>query len=265
MICLWLSGAAFALPSPTAAQFQVPVRPAVGENYNVEIMGGLWKPAIDLVISSSSLGIEGTDVDLEADLGVEKARFREYRAVLRPGRKHKFRIQYLPIRYTAEAVLKRDVIFNGTRLPISLPIESKFEWHAWRFGYEYDFVYRSRGFVGFIAEVKYTDVKVTLESPLAVEFARAQVPIPALGGIARGYVTENTAITFEITGFKIPERLDLATEGRYVDWDVYGTANFSNNFGLQVGYRSIDVTYLIESDAGDLKLKGLYFAAVTRF
>jgi hypothetical protein len=51
----------------------------------------------------------------------------------------------------------------------------------------------------------------------------------------------------------------------YIDWDTYGTVNFSNNFGAQVGYRSLDVNYTIERDFGDMALRGLYFNAVARF
>ena len=42
------------------------------------------------------------------------------------------------------------------------------------FGYEYDFVVKNRGFVGFVLEAKYTDVQVQLASPIASEFAHAR-------------------------------------------------------------------------------------------
>ena len=53
-------------------------------------------------------------------------------------------------------------------------MNSRFEWKDWRFGLEYDFLYGSRGYLGFIAEAKYTDVEVDLTSPLASEFTKAQ-------------------------------------------------------------------------------------------
>ena len=33
----------------------------------------------------------------------------------------------------------------------------------------------------------------------------------------------------------------------------------------ELGYRSFDVLYKVEKDAGDLKLKGLYLGGVVRF
>ena len=79
--------------------------------------------------------------------------------MLRPAKKHKFRFEYTPIKYQAETVLNRDIIFNGIEFPVSIPIESEVIWRAYRFAYEWDFVYRDRGFVGLVLEAKYTDVR----------------------------------------------------------------------------------------------------------
>jgi hypothetical protein len=253
--------------TPAAAQYgaRLPSDRATGEDYNVEFMAALWNPAPSIVVSSESLGIIGTDIDFETDLGIQRQRFPELRLVLRSGEKHKFRLQYIPIKYTAQSVLQRTIVFNGIRYDVGLPVNSEFLWKAVRFGYEWDFVYLDRGFAGFIAEAKYTSVSVTLDSPAGTEFTRARAPIPALGGITRIYVAPNIGITLEITGFKLPESIDEEYRATYIDFDLYGTVNFTNNVGAQIGYRSLDVTYTFEQDAGDLTLKGLYFAGVVRF
>ena len=102
-------------------------------------------------------------------------------------------------------MLKRDLIFNGIEFPIAVPIQSDLKWKAYRFTYEYDFVYRDRGFVGLVLEAKYTDVTATLTNALDLEFVHARAPIPAVGLIGRGYVAPNIAITGEFTFFKLPE------------------------------------------------------------
>ncbi len=237
----------------------------VGETYHVELLGGLWNPTPSLVVASEQLGIPGTPIDLVADLGVARERFREFRFVGRLARKHKLRVQYLPVRYAAEAVLARDLVFNGVRYRLGVPVSAGLTWRTWRLGYEYDVVARERWLAGLILEAKYTDVEMRLDSPLAAEFARARGPIPALGGLVRAYPVSNAALTLELTAFRVPEQLDDDIRGQYVDLDVYGTLNFSQNFGLQLGYRSIDVSYLVDRDSGDLSLKGFYYAAVVRF
>lgn len=241
-----------------------PSDPATGETYHVEFSGGLWNATPAFVVSSEALGIRGTNIDFVSDLGVARKSFPEAHLVLRASQKHKFRLDFVPIKYTLDATVVRDLIFNGQRFRAGIPVTGLIEWRAWRFGYEYDFIYRDRGFVGFIAEAKYTDVSVTLASPIGLdEFTQARAPIPAIGGIGRVYVAPNISATVEITGFKL--EIDEANSGRYIEVDVYGTLNFTDNVGVKVGYRSLDVGFRVDLDEGDLKLKGIYVSGVVRF
>jgi len=256
-----------AAASPAAAQYRP--RPlndaATGETYHIEAGADLWMPTADMTVSSESLDIPGSTIDLKKDLGATDQRFRALQLQLRPSPNHKFRFQYIPVSYEASARLNQDIVFNGIRYRLGVPVNTTFDWKTFRIGYEYDFVTRSRGFAGFIVEAKYTDVKVELDSPFAQEFARARGPVPALGGIGRVYVVPNISITGELTGFKIPDSVDSRYNAHYVDLDIFGTVNFNNNIGVKAGYRSVDVGYLIKSDAGSFTLKGLYFGAIVRY
>ena len=257
-------GCVFATSGTADAQYgRRPVStPSVGEDYHVEGALTFWRPDPSILISSESLGIPGTEIDGVEDLGIETTGFADLKFVLRPTQKFKFRIGYTPIKYETESVLERDIIFNGQRYSVGLPVNTDFEWRAWRFGIEYDFIYRDRGFAGFIVEAKYTDVKMQLDSPLTSEFMHVKVPIPTIGGIGRVYVHDNVSITGELTGLSLNIDED---EGRYWDFDIYGTINFNNNVGAQVGFRRISVEYLVDQDEGDLKVGGLYFGGVARF
>jgi hypothetical protein len=238
---------------------------ATGETYHVELGGDFWYPSPDVVISSESLGILGDDIDFVKDLGIERARFRQLKVVLRPGTKHKFRFEYTPIKYEATNTLSRNVVFNGILYPVQLPVQTKLTWKAFRFGYEWDFIYRDRGFAGLLLDLKYTNVEATLQNIIGAEFVHARAPIPAIGGIGRVYVAPNISITGEFSAFKVPSSIDEDYEAKYYDFDLYGTVNFNDHAGGQFGYRSFDVFYKIENDTGDLVLKGLYFGGVVRF
>ena len=252
---------------PAAAQYGVAGSdPATGETYHVELAGYLWSPTPTVLITSESLGIIGSQIDFVEDLGLEKKTFRQLKAVLRPGRKHKFRFEYTPMGYDEESTLRRTIVFNGQRFDVALPVRTELQWKAYRFGYEWDFVHRDRGFVGLLLELKYTDIQATLSNPLVgSEFVHARAPIPALGVIGRAYLLPNVSITGEFSGFKLPSSIDEDYQGKYFDFDLYGTVNFTNNFGAQAGYRSLTVFYHVEEDEGDLKMKGLYFGGVVRF
>lgn len=254
------------LPAAAAAQYDVPgvSNAAIGETYWVEVMGGFWSPTPDGSIQSEQFGIVGSEIDFVDDLAFEKKRFTDFRAVLRPGRKHKLRVQYVPIVYNAETVLSRTITFNGVNYAVGLPVNSNLEWKVWRFGYEWDFVSRDQFFVGVILEAKYTQVLAELQSVVNDEFTKARGPIPSIGGIARVYPIPNASVTFELSGIKIP-RIDDKYEAKYIDWDLYGTFNVTNNFGVTGGYRVMDVMFIADRDGGQMNLKGMYFGGIVRF
>jgi len=253
--------------SPVAAQFTPRSLndPATGEQFHVEGAAGFWAPSANMSISSEALGIVGSTVDFKKDLGLTDQKFGELHLVLRPARKHKLRLQYIPIEFLQESTIQRDIKFNGQLYAKGLPVNSDLLWKAWRFAYEYDFVTTNRGFGGFIIEAKYTDVTATLRSPVVTEFIHAQAPIPAIGGIARVYVVPNISITGELTGVKIPDSISKEYKAHYADLDIYGTLNFTNNIGVQGGYRTFDVGYHVDSDVGAFTLKGIYFGVVARY
>jgi hypothetical protein len=256
------------VPAVARAQFTATPfsDPATGERYHIEASFGWWNPAPDFQIASESLGVLGTVINAVNDLGIEQKQIPELRIVLRPGRKHKFRMDYLPMTYTANSTVHREFVFNGIKYAINLPLSTELSWKTWHLGYEYDFLYKDRGFVGIVFQAKATDIQASIQAAaLGREFARAQAPIPAIGGIGRIYVVPNISITGELDFLKIPDSIDERYQAHYWDFDLYGTVNFNDYVGAQIGYRSIDLGYVFEDDHGDFKAKGIYFGGVVRY
>ena len=215
-------------------------------------------------MSSEQFRQLGSDINVVTDLGYKPTRFKDMRIVLRPSKKSRFRVQYTPIRHEAVTALQRAVVFNGQRYDVALPIQSAVDWKVWRFGYEYDFVYLPRGFVGVLLEARYTQFGAELNSAINSEFTTAKAPLPALGLVGRGYILSNVAINFEVTGFQLPN-IDEKYEANYFDWDIHGTVNLTNNFGMQVGWRKMTNFLRIENDLGDLRFQGMWFGAAVRY
>ena len=225
----------------------------VGEDYVVEVTGGMWNPSPTIVTSSEQFGIIGTEIDFGKDLGMIRRRHNE------------LRLHYLPMVYRQSAVLERSLVFQGIAYDIGLPVDSAITWNAWRFGYEFDVVVRDRGFLGLIVEAKYTDIQAELDSTIGREYTRARAPIPAIGAIGRMYITRFTPVTAEFTAFRLPDSVVEDYSAKYIDFDVYGTVNLTRMVGVNVGYRSMDLSYLFDRDSGTLKLGGMYFSGVFRF
>jgi len=264
ILALVLAGS---LAAPAAADAQFSRRdPATGEVYAIEVAYGWWNPDPTITVSSESLGIPGTVIDFTTDLGIEGRRLSEFRVSLKPARKHKFKLDYIPIGYDVEGhTLTRTIVFNGQTFTPNLPINVEADWKTWRIGYEYDFIYRDRGYLGLILEAKYTRASIDFESPITAEFAEAKAPIPAIGMAGRGYLARNVSITGEVSFFKIPEAEDRDYSGHYYDFDLYATINFNRNTGVIGGWRRIDLGYTVDFDIGDLDMSGFYVMGVVRF
>ncbi len=239
-------------------------RPVLGEQYHIEVGTTWWNPSLFGVISSDALQAVGSQIDFSTDLGYEKTRFKDLRFVIRPGKHHRLRAQYTPIEYSAATSFTRDITFQGTVFPVSVPIESSFTWKVWRVGYEYDFLYRERGFLGVLGEARFIDMTAELTSVFANELMNAKAVVPAVGLVGRAYVLPDVAINFEVSGFKVPQ-IDGKYSGNYLDWDLNGTVNITNNLGAQIGWRKASTFLTIDSDTGNLKFKGMSFGLVLRY
>ncbi len=250
----------YALSATAQAQSTEPV----GERFVIEGAAGFWNPSAKMSIRSEALGIIGSVIDFNEDLGLSDQRFKELHAVLKAGRKHKFRFQYIPLTYEQSATINRDIIFNGQRYRVGLPVESSLSWRAYRFGYEYDFLVKNWGFAGLLIETKYTDIRAELNTLFVREFVRVAAPIPAIGGIGRYYIIPNISITGELSGIQIPD-VSKEYDGHFADLDIYGTFNFTRNIGAQIGYRLFDVGLLLNDDSGTFVVKGIYFGVVARY
>ena len=263
------------LSARAEAQFRVP-DPAPGEQFHVELGLMFWSPTPKILIQTGSLAALGqAPVDFVQEFGIEKTRFNEFRSVIRAGKRHKLRVSHIEMHYNESATLQRTIVFGGQTFPVSVPATADLSWRLWRVGYEWDFVTKDRGLVGFITELKYNDVSALLAATgFGSELTEVSAPIPTIGILLRAYPHKAASISMEFTGFKMPgfigDRISESVSGddfqaKMYDFDLYGTLNFGKYVGVQGGYRSVIADYLVEDDSGDLKMKGLYFGGLVRF
>jgi len=252
-----------------------PPNPAPGENFHVEFGAIFWTTTPTIIIGGSALAAAGgAGVDFVQEFNIENERFMELRAVLKGG-KHKLRVSKVPINYQKSARLQRTIILNGQPFEVSADATADLSWDMWRIGYEYDFVAGDAGYVGFLTDVKYNhviaDLRVDSFAGSGVSLTDVTVTAPQIGVVARVYPHKSVSITAEYTGFKAPgwlrERFtDAETfEATFKDFDLYGTVSITRFIGLQIGYRSISVDYIVDDDFGDLQMKGPYFGGLVRF
>jgi hypothetical protein len=267
LVCLLVSASA-------EAQFRVQ-EGAAGEDFHVELGLMFWTPTPDLLVQTGSLAALGqAPVDFVNEFAIENTRFNEFRSVMKLGRKHKVRASRVVMQYNVASTLERSISFGGTTFPVSVPATADLKWAFWRVGYEWDFVATPHAVVGMLTEVRFNKVSASLAANgYGESVTDVDAPIPALGFTARVYPHRLVSFTTEFAGFKVPgfigKRISDAVgddfDARMYDLDIYGTFSFGRYVGAQVGYRRVTAEYLIDPDAGDLKMSGMYFGGVLRF
>jgi hypothetical protein len=241
--------------------------PASAQGHVVEAGVRFWKPSPELVLSTGGLtGVGLENVDFVEDFGLEDETFRQFKASI--GRNHKFRISKVSFHYDAEATIQKTIVFQGQVFTVGAPASTDIKWDLWTFGYEWDFISRDGGFLGLVADLKYNKVVASIESPALASVADTDVtaPIPTIGLIGRAYLGSAGSITTEFTGLSLSRDNDGDPfEGKFYDFDIYGTIHLGGQLGIEIGYRSVDAHYLVDGDSGDLKMKGPYFGGTLRF
>lgn len=244
---------------PIAAYAQ-PTDAAPGERYRVEFGTAWWQPSPALTIQTERLANGGIrEFDFAEEFNFDKKLFSEFRLVLKPGRAHKVRVSYVPVRFSQTAELLQPIQFDGEIFQGAAAADV--EWKLWRFGYEWDFAIRERGFFGLVADLKYNQVSAGVQARGLAAAVDANAPIPGIGVIGRGYVHPKVQISGEVTGFKMVGDV----EGSLFDFDVSATFNVFRTFGVHGGFRSVRADYTVDGDTGDLRLTGPYFGIVSRF
>jgi hypothetical protein len=221
-----------------------------------------WKPSPELVLSTDTLSSFSVDeVDFVREFGIEKKWFPEFRGTL--GRSHKFRLSYVKFNYEADATIQRTFTFQGRTFTVGAPATTDIEWDLWKFGYEWDFVSNNQGFFGVFTDLKINKVTGLVDSPALRAAATTDVtaPVPTIGVIGRGYLSRSVSVTGEFSGLKWSnDEFDV----KFFDFDIYSMIG-SPSGGAQIGYRSVAADYLVDEDAGDLKMQGMYFGGYLRF
>jgi hypothetical protein len=261
--------------SSATAQFRPPDPPAPGEQYHVEFGAVRWSPEPGIVLATDGLAASGLNgVDFVREFGFATKRFTEFRGVFKAG-KHKIRYGKVPVAYVESVQLERPLVYGGRTFGPGFDATADLHWDLWRYGYEFDFLAKPRGFLGVIAEIQHSRVKADLsaregDSSVAT-LSEVSAPIPTIGVAFRIYPHRLVGVGMELSGIKVPgfvkDRLpdDLEVDGSVSDFDVYGTLSVTRYFGFQGGYRRLATDYVVDGGSGDLSLKGFYAGAVVRF
>ena len=233
----------------------------VGENYTVELEGRMWSVKLDSTVKVVQNGI-GTDMKLVDDLGFdERKNFFQGRLQVKFFRKHKFNLEYIPLKWDADKVITRTVQFSGQTYTVGTQVQSSLDLKFLKGGYEYDFLVGSLGFLGGTLDVLVANASVQLKAPaLAIDQKEDKtVPIPMIGLIGRIYPIKWVNLTAKASGLPL---------GSYVYvFDAEASLNINpiKYLGISGGYRYFSTNLKYNDNSLDYKLDGPFVALALRF
>ena len=236
----------------------------VGEKYWIEFTATFWRPALKGSVQTDDLDVVGSRIDLASDLALDNSQALDLRLILRPAKKHRFRLQYTPNEATGDGFLTRDITIAGEEYPVSLPVHSFLSWRVLRVGYEWDFFYRPRGFVGVVVETGFVNMRAGIDSLLGSAEVFGEAPLVAVGLAGRFYPIPNLAIHMEGTGLTLTN-LSPENEIDTLSLDFSATYNFTRNFGVAGGWRRNDTRLKIDTDQGDVNFRGFWLGGTIRY
>jgi hypothetical protein len=226
------------------------------------IRGTYWSPGLDGDIKVDSGGIEGTQLDLSSDLGMDAESAPMIEAFAGLGNHH-LSLSYYHLDYEGDKVLKEQIFFNGQGYAAGERVKSELTYSVIDADYRYDLIdlenFLAGGSIGVVGKVKYFDGSASLESSTQSEEQDFQAPIPMLGAhLHLGVIMNVIELRAQLAG--------MSYGGASI---VEGFADLSVTpfpfLDIHGGYRVLD----LQADTDDIELNfntaGPYLALTLSF
>ena len=214
-------------------------------------------------IAVSGGGLTGTVVDVEDDLGVDESGDSFAEAALQLGAFRLF-AAYLPIRFSGNSVLNRDISFNGETFVLGSRVESDMNIDIYEAGLAWFMVdvddMPVRIQLGPEMSVKYIDARVELQENLfgLNESESVGVPVPALGARGRVSFADFLSLVGRVGYLKY-------SGSSFLDVDAQVELSPLPLVGLFAGYRYLDIDVDDNDVLIDATFAGPYAGALVRF
>ena len=239
------------------------VKGPVGENYTIEVEGRMWNVRLDSTVRIVDNGI-GTDVKFVNDLGFDEWKnFFDGRLQIKFARKHKFNLEYIPLKWDGDKVLTQTIQFSGQTYVVGTRVQSSLDLKLFKGGYEYDFLAGRFGFLGGTLDVLVVNASMQLRAPDVVPIIDQKedktLPIPMIGLIGRVYPIRWVNLTAKASG------IPAGSYGYVFDGEASLNINPINYLGISGGYRYFVINAKYNDNSLDYRLDGPFVGLSLRF
>jgi hypothetical protein len=205
------------------------------EQYRLRVEYLRWKPPLSGEIQKGVSDVDGTLLDVETDLGIEKAKANALRGSLRLGPSWKLRGSWSPLDFAGDVPASQSFVYGTTVVAPGQQVITSLKGNYFTSELEWDFARSSSGFFGLMFGVKYFDVDVLLlNNDTGSRVAETErLPIPVLGLAGRAYVSERLSLEGEVSGLTIGDRGHV--------WEIFLAArvHLSERLAGTAGWRKV--------------------------
>ena len=194
----------------------------------------------DLRLSNPNLGIPGTRVDFESDLGLDSSRVMpKVSAGVRFLRRFRLEGDFFQLSRSGHLPLKGTLVIDDTVFPINVDVHSKFKTNIYRVALGYSFVRNDNVELGVAVGAHITDAafRIRGEGPLGItleEHRSKSAPLPNVGLYGSTGLGGNFSLVGNVDAFKMKYG---KYKGQLFDAQAAVQYRFATHFGGGLGVR----------------------------
>jgi hypothetical protein len=244
----FFSLAVSAVPVVLAAQELPPA-----ERYHLR--GEYWRWDVNMTSElQKGFGDEpGTIISGEDTLGLTGGGSNMIRGAIRFGASAKLRGSWMQLDYGASQVSPETFSFGEDTFYAGDTVTTRLKGAIYTADFQYDFVKRREGYMGFYVGALYLDADSVLVSGSRQVAQTGQVPLPMIGISGRTYYGRRMSVEGEIGGGTIGDR------GKAWLFSVTARFHLSDRLAAVGGYRRLSLKGHDERDSLDVHLSGWLF------
>jgi hypothetical protein len=194
----------------------------------------------DLRLDNETLGIEGTRVDFEKDLGLDSSKVMPKASIgVRIGKAFRVEGDFVQLRRTGDLTLDENLVIDDTVFPIHAEVHTDFKTDIYRVAAGYSFVRQDDKEFGIAvgAHVTTGTFHIRGEGPLGIgleEHRSKSAPLPNVGLYGSIKLFGPVSLQGNVDAFQMKYG---HYKGKLLDGQLAADYRFAKNFGAGLGYR----------------------------
>jgi len=240
------------------------------EAAELAVRGQVWFPMLDGDAQVSEGPIQGTEVDLEDDLGVDTSEIAPGAdIVVRFLNRNTFFFSYWRAGFEGDKILEQTIIVGDKVYPVASRVKTELDFDVFEVGYRFDVIRTDPVSAGLFLDVEtfLLHAKIEDTTGFASEEEDLPIPIPTVGAaVDAKIIPEWLSVKARINGMGF-DAGDI--EATFLDVSGEAELHLTDNIGAFAGYRFMMLDGEGEADdeelALDVTLQGAFVGAGLRF